>query len=91
MADFVGVDDVGFIYVSFGSFADIGTAPPEFQNIFYQAFAKANVRFLWKRPGKRPKEMPGNVLTGDWMPQKDILGKPLPAFKFMACGWLKIW
>jgi len=76
MADFIeGGGDAGFIYVSFGGLADITTAPQEFLNILYKAFGESKVRFVWKRNGERPKEMPTNVYTKDWMPQKDIIGK----------------
>jgi UDP:flavonoid glycosyltransferase YjiC (YdhE family) len=64
----------GFIYVSFGSGAKISAATKELQDKFYNAFKNSKIRFLWKWEGARPKDMPANVYTAEWMPQQAILG-----------------
>ena len=75
IVDFIkGAGQAGFIYVSFGSGANIADAPFELQNTFYTAFRKSKIRFLWKWDGARPAEMPPNVMTAEWMPQQEILG-----------------
>ena len=73
-ADESGSD--GFIYISFGSAAQISKAKPEFQRTFLNALRKSKTRFILKWESDRiPNEMPTNVYTAKWMPQKDILGK----------------
>jgi hypothetical protein len=72
----------GFIYMSFGAFADIASAPIEFQNIFHNVFVRRNnVRFIWKRSGGRPAVMSDNIYTSVWLPQKDILSKLKTQFR----------
>jgi len=74
--DFIGGSgDNGFVYVSFGSEADMAKAPQNIREIFFKSFGKSKTKFLWRWNGERPKEMPGNVLTASWMPQQDVLGK----------------
>ncbi len=50
MADFIeSTGEDGFIYVSFGSEADLSKAPQEFQDIFLDVFFKSKANFVWKR------------------------------------------
>jgi glucuronosyltransferase len=71
-----GAGDKGFIYVSFGSEADMAKSPGDIRSIFFKALGKSEARFLWRWSGERPKDMPANVMTASWMPQQDILGHP---------------
>jgi len=67
----------GFIYISFGSCAEISKSPPEIRNAFFTALRKfKNIQFLWKWEGEFPKEHLPNVLFVKWAPQQDILGHP---------------
>ncbi len=74
MANFIdSTGEDGFIYVSFGSDADLSKARPEFQQIFLDVFFKSKANFVWKR--SQPTEAPRkNVYTSEWMPQQEILG-----------------
>ena len=72
-ADESGPD--GFIYISFGSGAQVSKTKPEFQRIFFNSLRKFKTHFIWKWEGDTiPEEMPPNVYTAKWMPQKDVLG-----------------
>ena len=78
--------DAGFIYVSFGTGAQISKADPEMQRQFFYALGNSSTRFVWKWESKKvPEEMPKNVITASWMPQADILG-PIthPIYKFRS-------
>ncbi|CAL8125213.1 unnamed protein product [Orchesella dallaii] len=77
MEEFVrGSGNDGFIYVSFGSEADMSKSPEFIRKIFFSAVGKIKTRFLWRWDGERPAGMPKNVMTAKWMPQQDILGHP---------------
>lgn len=55
---------------------DVNRLPKQLRQSFFDAVASfKNVRFLWKWDGKIPDNMPSNVLTMEWFPQQEILGK----------------
>ena len=71
-----GSDQAGFIYISFGSYAQVSRLPLESQQIIYDVLKKfSKIRFIWKWEGERPFEMPDNVFTAKWVPQHALLGK----------------
>ena len=71
-----GCGDAGFIYISFGSYAQISRLPLESQQIIYDVLKSfSKIRFIWKWEGVRPLEMPDNVFTAKWIPQQALLGK----------------
>ncbi|ODM95387.1 UDP-glucuronosyltransferase 2B18 [Orchesella cincta] len=77
MEEFVkGSGDNGFIYVSFGSEADMSKSPEFIRKIFFSAVGKIKTGFLWRWDGEKPVGMPDNVMTAKWMPQQSILGHP---------------
>jgi UDP:flavonoid glycosyltransferase YjiC (YdhE family) len=64
----------GFIYMSFGSFAEISTFPEHIQNAFFNTFKKLkNVQVVWKMNVERPKDLPDFVFTTNWVPQQAVL------------------
>lgn len=75
MADFIKTSE-DFIYVSFGSEADMAKSPPHIRDAFFNSIGKSKSKFLWRWKGERPADMPKNVFTAAWMPQQDILGHP---------------
>ncbi|CAG7726044.1 unnamed protein product [Allacma fusca] len=66
----------GFIYVSFGSAAQITDMPPEQKNIFFTAMRTAKTNFFLKWSDDSPKDLPKNVFTSSWVPQQTILAHP---------------
>ena len=71
-----GSDEAGFIYISFGSYAQITRLPLESQQIIYEVLKSfSKIRFIWKWEGERPLGMPDNVFTAKWIPQQTLLGK----------------
>lgn len=73
MEDFVKSGD-GFIYVSFGSEADMAKSAPHVRASFLNSVGNSKTKFLWRWNGDRPEDMPKNVFTAAWMPQQDVLG-----------------
>lgn len=68
----------GFVYVSFGTYADFNTFDPSIQRAFIGAMQNfSQIQFLWKvENDSLINEFPnGNVFISKWMPQQDILGE----------------
>ncbi|KAJ6643628.1 UDP-glucosyltransferase 2 [Pseudolycoriella hygida] len=69
----------GFIYFSFGSFANFFQLDKSTQQVFIGAMQKlSHIQFLWKVDDTSlMKEFPNNnVFISKWMPQQDILAHP---------------
>ena len=64
----------GFIYVSFGSMMKLEELSVDMQNVFFEAFRGIDTRFVLRWEGAPPPQLPPNVFTWKWMPQKEILG-----------------
>jgi len=93
--DFIGNDP--FIYISFGSAANIARGPKYLQDKFIQAFTKMkDMKFVWKYEGERTPEIPSNVFIAKWMPQQDILGiliistEAYLKFAILSCAQLNL-
>jgi glucuronosyltransferase len=69
--------DDEFIYMSFGSYAEISSYPEEAQKVIFNSLKKLKLKVLWKSDVERPKDFPKNIYTAEWMPQQAILGKKL--------------
>ncbi len=68
----------GFIYLSFGTYAEFLKFDPSIQQAFIGAMQNlSHVQFLWKvESDKFINEFPkNNVYISSWMPQQDILGE----------------
>lgn len=66
----------GVIYFSLGSIVTISTLPVHVQNIIIGALAEVPQRVLMKYEGTM-KDKPKNVMTKNWLPQRDLLCKIL--------------
>jgi len=69
----------GFVYMSFGTYADFGILDPSIQQAFIGALQNlSHINFLWKVENvSLVKEFPNNnVYISNWMPQQDILAHP---------------
>ncbi|CAL8143995.1 unnamed protein product [Orchesella dallaii] len=76
MEDFINRGKEGFVYVSFGSFIDFLSFPPEVQQKFINALLKfPNIQFIWKL-SKTPDNLPKNFYVDKWLPQIDLLLHP---------------
>jgi len=64
----------GIIYFSLGSMIRCDSFPLEIRHVFIEAFTQLSLRVLWKCNADNLPALPGNILTRDWMPQRDILG-----------------
>lgn len=81
METFLNESTSGFIYVSFGALLHgISTATSTVQSKFFNAFqtlGKSNqTRFVLSWKGPRPKTIPANVFTTEWLSQKAVLSHP---------------
>uniref|UniRef100_A0A914DB59 glucuronosyltransferase n=1 Tax=Acrobeloides nanus TaxID=290746 RepID=A0A914DB59_9BILA len=69
----------GVILVSFGSVAQSYKMPEEVKKTFLETFAQfPDITFLWKYEKDEDNVALGydNVITGNWLPQTDILAHP---------------
>ena len=67
----------GVILVSFGSVAQSYKMPDLMKKKFLEAFAEfPDITFLWKYEKDEDNIAHGydNVITGNWLPQTDLLG-----------------
>lgn len=68
----------GFIYMSFGTYAEFEKLDSSIQQAFIGAMQNLpHIQFLWKvENASLIEEFPNkNVYISKWMPQQDILGK----------------
>jgi UDP:flavonoid glycosyltransferase YjiC (YdhE family) len=74
----------GVIYMSFGTVTKSRDMPPETKSAFLEAFAEfPDITFLWKYEAEDGiADGYKNVITGNWWPQKDILGKYLQMSRY---------
>jgi len=77
----------GVIYFSFGTMIRADSFPLEILQAFIEAFTQLSLRVLWKCNADNLPALPGNVLTRDWMPQRDILGNQ----SFMGAVCIVTW
>ncbi|CAH1710822.1 unnamed protein product [Aphis gossypii] len=71
------IDDAphGVICISFGSMVLMSSLPETVQRAFRNALARVPQKVLWKYEGDM-KDIPKNVMTRKWFPQRDILSHP---------------
>lgn len=77
MEDFLQKGD-GFIYVSFGTYAEFSKFDQSIQQAFIGAMQNlSHIQFVWKvENASLIDEFPNkNVYISKWMPQQDILGE----------------
>lgn len=72
--EFIDDSPNGVIYFTFGSVVAMSTLPEHIQNTFKNVFRRIPQRVLWKFEGEM-KDKPDNVMTGNWFPQRDVLGE----------------
>ncbi|VVC43591.1 Hypothetical protein CINCED_3A007776 [Cinara cedri] len=73
--EFIEGSPHGVIYFTFGTVVALSTLPDTVQNAFKSALAEIPQRVLWKYE-EEMKDIPKNVMTGKWFPQRDILLHP---------------
>ena len=85
ISDFIGKSK--FIYVSFGTTADITKGPKELKDKFINAYKNArDLKFIWKWEGdSKTLNLPPNVYTAKWMPQQEILGNSSSTIYLQQC------
>lgn len=80
MESFLSKGD-GFVYMSFGTYAEFHKFDVSIQRAFIGAMQKlSHIQFLWKVDDETLiHEFPNrNVFISKWMPQQDILGEYFP-------------
>eukprot|EP00102_Acyrthosiphon_pisum_P014774 XP_008185009.2 PREDICTED: UDP-glucuronosyltransferase 2B2 [Acyrthosiphon pisum] len=65
----------GVIYFTFGSVVSMSSLPESVQSAFRKALARVPQKVLWKYEGEMA-DIPKNVMTRKWFPQRDILVHP---------------
>lgn len=75
MLKFIEDSPNGVIYFTFGSVIKMSTLPDHIKKSFKEALAKLPQRILWKYEDDQVEDMPKNVMTKKWFPQRDILCK----------------
>jgi glucuronosyltransferase len=66
----------GAILFSMGSMIQAVNWPIEKREAFVKAFAKLNLKVLWKYENETLPNKPDNVMINPWIPQRDILAHP---------------
>ena len=73
---FLDAASQGAVYVSFGSAIPPSQMPAEKLELMLSVFRSLpQYSFVWKWEGEI-ENLPGNVLTKNWIPQQDLLGHP---------------
>ena len=73
---FLDAASQGAVYVSFGSAIHSSQLPAEKLELMLSVFRSLpQYSFVWKWEGEI-ENLPGNVLTKNWIPQQDLLGHP---------------
>lgn len=70
--EFINGSPNGIILFTFGSIVSISKLPENIQRIFIETLAQLPQRVLLKYEGKMENK-PKNVMTKEWLPQRDIL------------------
>jgi len=65
----------------------MSTLPEHIKNVFKEALAQVPQRILWKYEGEM-KDMPKNVMTKKWFPQRDILCKIIRSKPYVLLRFL---
>ncbi|ODN01700.1 UDP-glucuronosyltransferase 1-8 [Orchesella cincta] len=70
--------DNGIIYFSFGTYMKLPLLPQRHKDAIFGAIRKfPSIGFLMKwNGGPVSKDIPENVMTGEWLPQQEILSHP---------------
>ncbi|XP_018418431.1 PREDICTED: 2-hydroxyacylsphingosine 1-beta-galactosyltransferase [Nanorana parkeri] len=69
-----GVDDNGFVLVSFG--AGVKYLSEDIAQKLAGALAKLQQKVIWRFSGPKPKNLGNNTKLVEWLPQNDLLGHP---------------
>lgn len=70
--------DSGFVFVSMGSSVKTANMPDDLRRLFLRTFTRLPYQVLWKWEDERDmNDLPQNVMLSKWLPQQDLLGKPL--------------
>lgn len=70
--EFIEQSPDGVILFSFGSVATISTLPKDIKKIIIETLGQLPQRVLMKYEGELENK-PKNIMTKQWMPQRDIL------------------
>ncbi|XP_015379885.1 PREDICTED: UDP-glucuronosyltransferase 2A3-like [Diuraphis noxia] len=73
--EFIENSPHGVIYFTFGSVSSMATLPKHILQTFIEVFAQVPQRVLWKYDGEI-SDLPKNIMTRKWFPQRDILLHP---------------
>lgn len=69
-----GVENDGFIYISFGTIARAGSLPVSYRQMFINAIeAFPKLKFVWRWDGPHPETYPKNLFLTEWVDQQDLL------------------
>lgn len=91
MEDFINSGNQGFIYVSFGTFADFTLFPKQIQLNFINALSNfPETKFIWKSHNDiTVTQLPKNVFMTKWAPQQTLLSKVQMLIKRFTCTKIK--
>ncbi|XP_045536656.1 UDP-glycosyltransferase UGT5 [Papilio machaon] len=66
----------GVVYMNFGSNVQSSELPLDKKNAFVNVFKRLNQTVLWKWEDENLENKPKNVVTRNWLPQKEIFAHP---------------
>ncbi|CAH1108981.1 unnamed protein product [Psylliodes chrysocephalus] len=66
----------GVVYASFGSSVKAKSLPNDKKEALLKTFGSVKEKVLWKWEGDEIKNLPSNVKTAKWFPQREILAHP---------------
>ncbi|CAG9858747.1 unnamed protein product [Phyllotreta striolata] len=76
LENFLNLASDGVIYVSFGSTVRAENLPTHKKLVLLKTFGNLKQKILWKWEGHEVDDLPANVKTSKWFPQKDLLAHP---------------
>lgn len=65
----------GVIFFTLGSVVAISSLPENIQKVFMEVLGQVPQRVLLKYEGEMKYDLPENIMTRKWFPQRDILSK----------------
>lgn len=74
--NFLDSAEDGVILFSMGSMLQASNFEPKQRNAFISAFSKLKQKVIWRYNLPDTDQLPKNILTSQWLPQKEILAHP---------------
>lgn len=68
--------EAGVVLITFGSTINFATLDTKYRAVFFKMMEKFDkFRFIWRWDGPPLENSPPNLLSANWLPQREILSR----------------